>query len=789
MIEMATNNELKREQRVARREEERSAGQFRKKKLEKAPPVIRYAFPLCARDKALIAIAKPVKDACDLKGYRTSFEDVKKSLGRTANEQLGDVACMIAFEIESSKKPNEIAREIAGAMERHELVEAVEVKGPYVNFRFSQKFYELVLREALELKGEYGRGLASDQLTLVEYPSVNPNKPWHIGHLRNAVLGDCTARLIAFAGNRTNKFNYIDDLGLQVAQSMWGYRHLDRQLEGKADHWFGKKYVEVAKLFAEAEFELKVQKAFEAVRVRMEKPDLDSVAEKFGEQNDLKREEAEKEKPRIASVLERIERGEEIGRVVREVRALMHEMEEGNSEVAREARRVTEEIVRAQQETAISLGIVQDALIWESDIIQSRLLERGLRHLFDEGAIEKTREGPKAGCVVAKLRGVEEFAHMEDPDKILVRSDGTATYTGKDVCFQLWKFGLMPTRFGFREFMQQPGGQPLYTTCVGGEERDFGKPVIVVNVIGAEQKYPQATIAHVLKAIGHPAESENSIHLAYEHAELPEAKMSGRKGTWIGFTADEVIAEAVRRARVEVDSRFPEMDSTERERISKDVGVGAVRYGFIRTSPERKLLFEWDEALSFEKNSAPYLQYTHARACRILEKARTRQTGQEQQKPETQETPTQARRGQQSEQETRTQPEVQARAGESTAAQPTRTNNTTAAQQTATPQTSAQQLESVDFSLLSSNEERQLVHAISGFPEAVSAAANEFRPHLLCPYLFGLADAFNSFYKQAHVLNAETEQLREARLALVQATIQTLRNGFGILGIPAPERM
>lgn len=708
---------------------ERSAKKdFAGRHADKAPQPVRYAFPLCARDKAFVAVAGLVKKACDACGFPVSFEDAKRSLGSAARPEFGDVACKIAFDLTVFGKPNEVAQKIAEALAQSSLVEKVEVKGPYVNFYFSQEFFALALREVLELRGEFGRGLASAQMTLVEYPSVNPNKPWHIGHLRNAVLGDCTARLVAFAGQKTLRVNYIDDLGLQVAQSIWGYLNLESNVEGKADHWFGMQYVQVAKLFEEAEFELKVKAAFDAVKRRVEKPDAGSVAEKFCEQNELGREEEEGVRLKIVPVLEKLERGEELGKVCREVRALVHELEAGETALAQEARRVTEMIVAAQQSTAFSLGMIQDVLVWESDIVHSHLLERGLRHLTEEGAIETTREGPKAGCVVAKLRGVEQFAHLEDPDKILVRSDGTATYTGKDVCLQLWKFGLMPVVFKFKDFLLQPDGSVLSTSCRDGVERELGKSSFVVNVIGAEQKYPQATIAHVLKAIGHAAESENSIHLAYEHAELPEAKMSGRKGTWVGFTADDVISEAVRRARVEVDKRFPEMGLEERERISQDVGVGAVRYGFIRTSPERKLVFDWDKALSFEENSAPYLQYTHARACRILEKAGVS-------------------------------------FGDKRIS------------------------EAADFSLLVSPEERKLVRVLSLFPSEVSTAANDFRPHNLCVYLFDLAESFNSFYKQSRVLQAETEELKQARLALVQASIVTLRNTLEILGIPAPEKM
>ncbi|MCX6775928.1 MAG: arginine--tRNA ligase, partial [Candidatus Micrarchaeota archaeon] len=216
---------------------------------------------------------------------------------------------------------------------------------------------------------------------------------------------------------------------------------------------------------------------------------------------------------------------------------------------------------------------------------------------------------------------MKEFKDMESPDKILVRSDGTATYTGKDIAFQLWKFGILPNKLMFNVFMKQPNGRQLYTTGRKGKRMKFGNADLVVNVIGMEQKYPQKVLVSLLQSMGYDKESGNSVHLSYEHAWLPDEKFSGREGTWIGYTADELIEKAVEYAKGEIKSRFREMGEKEKEEIAHAVGVGGIRFDFLKTTPEKKIIFRWEDALNFEGDSAPYIQYSHARAARIIEKS------------------------------------------------------------------------------------------------------------------------------------------------------------------------
>ncbi|MCX6777667.1 MAG: arginine--tRNA ligase, partial [Candidatus Micrarchaeota archaeon] len=520
-----------------------------------------------AYSEANIVVADLLRAACEARGYAVAEDELWHSLGE-AKPKFGDIASTIAFSIAKKEKKNplEVAKQIAEAVQKHELVEAVTTAGPYVNFRLSAEYLGRVLINVLSEDENYGRGDLKGLKVMVEFPSVNPNKPWHVGHLRNAVLGDCVARIMRFSGYEVERADYIDDLGLQVAQSVWGMQNLGGTPSGKFDQWLGEQYVEVAKRISEPEIET-------------------------------------------------------------QVREILRKMEEGNNETASTARELSEECVKSQYQTAFSLNIYHDLLIWESDIVRSGLLEKGLELMRASSAVIEETEGANKGCLVAKLADSEEFKDMKSPDKVLVRSDGTTTYTGKDISFHLWKFGIIPSALKYSKLYDQPNGAPLHSTSAQGEQMEFGNADILVNVIGVEQTYPQKVVSSVLRQMGYENEASNMIHLAYEHAVLPDARLSGREGTWIGYTADKVVEEACMRALEEIKNRFEDMGDMERARIAKAVGVGAIRFSFIRPTPEKKLIFKWEEALSFEGDSAPYIQYSHARASRIIEKAGAYQKG------------------------------------------------------------------------------------------------------------------------------------------------------------------
>lgn len=589
--------------------------------------------------------------------------DVETALSslESPKERFGDVASNVSFQLAKKMKrnPTEIAEELAKKVKRPALVEKVEAKGPYLNFYLSSDFYYSALQEILK-KGEiYGRGRKKEKV-IVEFPSVNPNKPWHAGHLRNALLGDVMARLLAFSGYRVERIDYINDLGLQVAQSLWHFLNTPAvAIDKKFDHWLGEKYIKIAQ-----EFEKKQE-------------------------------------------------------VQRAVRNLLKQLESGKNEVAEKGRWLAEECLKAQYETAFRFGIFHNAVIFESDLMRT-LFAGGIELLKKGRAITLEKEGKNAGCWVVKLPKSfeQEFGEMREADKILIRSDGTITYTGKDVIFHLWKFGKLKKQFVYNEFIKQPNGETAYRSAGKGIAMAFGRADIVINVIGMEQRYPQRVISEVLRLIGYEKEAASLFHLAYEHVTLPEMAFSGRAGTWMGYTADELAAEAEKRALEKVKDEIP---LQEKKEIARIIGLGAIKFSFLKTSADKRILFLWDKALSLEGDSGPYLQYAYVRTKGILKKASFKPA---------------VRRG---------------------------------------------------YSF--TTDEQRLLKRLCEFPDIVERAAAARVPHILCDYLLDVAADLNKFYTTSRVLDAEKEEERQIRLAIVHATNIILRNALWLLGIDCPERM
>ncbi len=481
--------------------------------------------------------------------------------------KIGDLSSRIAFMAAKERKENpaKLAAEIASKLGKHRFVQKAEAAGPYINFYLSDEAYASILAGILSKEGRFGAGKKKKGKIVMEFPSVNPNKPWHIGHLRNALLGDSVARILEFDGHPVERMDYIDDLGLQVAQNLWGFLHYDSDPKGKFDLWLGQQYVGIARKF-----------------------------------------ETDKE-------------------VVDGVRDTVKQMEEGDNPIAKAGRELAERCVAAQYETAFAFGIYHDVLIFESDILRT-IFKEGMDYIRKNDAVVLENEGKNAGCWVVKLSDEfeKEFGKMENPDKVLIRSDGTAVYTGKDVIFHLWKFGKLSKRFKYEPFIVQPGGKVAYKSSPAGKDMDFGGAASAINVIGVEQKYPQRVIVEVLRRLHFAQEAENLHHLSYEHVGLPEEKFSGRKGTWIGFTADELLAEAESRVMGKIKVDVP---ADEKKSIARAVGAGAIKFSFLRTGSEKRITFKWEEALNMEGDSGPYLQYAYVRTRGILGKT------QEQPKP------------------------------------------------------------------------------------------------------------------------------------------------------------
>ncbi len=482
-------------------------------------------------------IAKKLTKITNL-DYQICYSSLEKP-----KSSFGDLACTIAFSIAKKDKtnPNLIAKKISNEL-KDKNIEKIDCIGPYINIYFSNNFFEEVLKNKEKNK-------KTKKTVIIEFPSVNPNKPWHIGHFRNAVLGNSVSNLMSYSGYDVIRMDYIDDLGLQVAQSLWGILNLNNKPDSnlKFDQWMGREYVKVA----------------------------------------LKMEE---------------------NKVKKEVEELLHKLEQGDEKISKKAREISEKCVKAQWETGFNFNIEHEILIFESDIMNT-IFNEGIKHLKENKIIHLEKTGDNNGCYVIKMSG-KEFDKMKNPDKILIRSNGIATYTGKDIIFHMWKFGLLKSDFNFSKFMTQPSKEIAYMTNKKGSKKKI-KADKIVNVICNDQTYPQKVVKHSLNKMGYTKQSENYHHLAYEQVTLKNIKFSGRKGTWIGYSVDDFIEQGIEKALEK---------NCEDKKIAKTIATNSMIFYILKYAPETKIAFDWEEALSLEGDSAPYVMYSYVRCKSILKK-------------------------------------------------------------------------------------------------------------------------------------------------------------------------
>jgi arginyl-tRNA synthetase len=393
---------------------------------------------------------------------------------------------------------------------------------------------------------------------VLEHTSVNPNKEAHVGHLRNIVLGDACARILRAAGFQVEVQNYIDDTGRQAAESLFAVEH------------FGEAYTGA------------------------EKYDhwLGTLYVRLGA---AKERDAERIEAGVSGVMARLERGELRGEV--------------------------ERVVAAQLETFHALDAEYDLLVWESDVVHGGFLARGLEVLEASPYVSRPTQGKYAGALVMDVS--EFLPGLEEASVVLVRSDGNAMYVAKDIGYQFWKAGIFEG-LRFRRFAEQPSGKPLYTSAPQGDAhpdgRTFAHGQEIINVIDVRQSHPQTLVRTALALSGTEAGERayrNSHHLAYEVVTLEGQPMSGRKG--LTLSIDAVVAEATRRARAVVEEKNPDLAGS--DTVARQVGVGALRFGMLKSEARKVIDFRWEQALSLQGDSAPYVQYAHARACSILRAA------------------------------------------------------------------------------------------------------------------------------------------------------------------------
>ena len=576
------------------------------------------------------------------------------------NRELGDLAWPGALPLARVLKtaPRQIAEKVAETTKWPEEVTRVEIAGP----GFLNLFLDRNRMLADLLSQDRSIEVSGGNKTIVEHTAINPNKAAHIGHLRNSVLGDILGRSLRSLGAEVEIQNYIDDTGVQVADVVVGVLYLP---ETELAECLGIEPCRRDELIQRV-----VERLPGAGIPLASTTDFDDLCWDIYPRVTNRYPEDQAFAARRAEVLHHIEAGAgELG--LDEALQLLHGNvvagEEVNGRaVASLAEAVADGNVRCHTATMARLGITYDLLTHESDILHLGFWQRAFEILCEAGAIRLDEEGKNFGCWVMSLADSPEFAEMDDPDKILVRSNGTVTYTGKDIAYQLWKLGLLVDPdgsrhdFGYRTFatweQKEPaepvtygsGSQLLARTTsntdetVAGETYGCGRSVY--NVIDVRQSYPQKVVKEAVRALGHAEAADNSIHFSYEMVALTPAavreierrtgvsfglddetmnktyiEMSGRRG--IGVKADEfldVLTDAAEDSIVErLEGSGEPADVADR---AQAIAVGALRYLMARQSRNRVLAFDFDEALAFEGDTGPYLQYSAVRAGKIFDK-------------------------------------------------------------------------------------------------------------------------------------------------------------------------
>jgi len=488
---------------------------------------------------------------------------------------------------ELGRSPVEVAERVAAEARPRGLVERlVAVRGflnAYVDW---DRYASLVLETVARLRERYGYNPACDKLRiLVEHTSANPIKPLHVGHLRNALLGDSLARLLKLRGHDVTTHFYINDVGLQVAYAAYGYRCLkSRRPQGKVDHWVGVIYSAVNALATI----VNLRNRYEQVR------DGDpETARRLLREIDEWMGVAARLKERYPEVFEALLKAVESSPdPTAEIVKLNRDYERGELSAVRLIRNLCQACIEGFKQTLSRLDVFFDSWDWESELtVWNGFTAEILDRLRETGYVERV-DGAlvfKAGKAVEDL-GLRERLNIpegyEVPDLTLVRSDGTTLYTTRDIAYTLWKF-----RHADR----------------------------VVNVIGAQQSLAQLQIRIALHVLGHVREAANLVHYSYEIVNIEGRKMSGRRGVYV--TVDELLDEAVNRAYSEVCSKSPHLPEEEKRRIAETVGVGAVRFAFLAVSPSKPVSFRWSKVLDFSQNSGPFIQYAYTRARSIIFKS------------------------------------------------------------------------------------------------------------------------------------------------------------------------
>ena len=589
---------------------------------------------------------------------------------------FGDITCNVAFLLAKSlrKTPQEIAQEFAGAYDTglsKELNKAEAHQSGYLNFFLdTNSFNKTVLLESQ--KENYGStDIGKNSKLVVEHTSVNPNKALHIGHLRNVTIGDAISRILSKVNYDVKVLNYIDDSGLQVADLIVGFKFGGFSETPSSGEKFANYCGDTVYVKTTAKYES--DKELESRR-----------------------------------------------------REILKELEDPTSETAKFGKTITRKILSDQLDTVWNLGVSYDCLNFESDILYSKLWEKVFERMKSENLTRLQDEGDNTGCWILPIEN--------EDDKILVRSNGVATYVAKDIPYAAWKLGVLNDPFNYAKYTTQSNGKVLYETTL--DEAQIPKQSFVANKVITVIDNRQANLQKIVTDIMSKFSPESSyVHLGYEAVTLSsetakllgnktdgrEVQMSGRKGLYIN--ADEIIEKLEKRIYLESKERNASLDDASLNEIAHDVAIGTIRYELIKPDLDKIITFDINTSLKLEGDTCSYIQYSCVRAARILEKSDKK-------------------------------PDFNA-----------------------------------SFDQLNTQHDLNLIKQIGMFEIFVNDAAKNYSPKVIAKYCYGLAVTFSSFYEHVKVLKAETPELVNARLCLVLSFGLTLEKALDLLGITVPQRM
>ncbi len=540
------------------------------------------------------------------------FRTYNLSIGGFAVEQppkieFGEYAFPLAFELARKlrKPPRKVAEEIVAGVGPIEGFEKLEVAGAgYINAHVNRSEFgsAIVTGEFPKLERLRRRLAAQRGKILVEHSSINPNKAAHIGHLRNAILGDTFVRLLRFEGREVDIQNYIDNTGVQVADVVVGFMHIEK-----------KSRAEIEALTRQPRFDYYCWDLYARVSQWYE-------ADKQNLQLRLQ---------------------------------TLHAIEDASTETAAIAELISVAVLRRHLETMDRLDIEYDFLPRESEILHLHFWDAAFSKLKESGVLTFESEGKNKGCWVMRRAGTakassttegaedtEESQISEEDQKVIVRSNGTVGYVGKDIAYHMWKFGLLGRDFGYRKFYRYPNGHDCWISTADGEKEHphFGDVAEIYNVIDARQSEAQNTVIEAMRGLGHGEAADHYTHFSYEMVALTPRcaaelgytlseedkarsyiEVSGRKG--FGVKADDLLDTLIASAKKEVDSRHPEVSEPERLQIAAQIAIGALRYFMLKYTKQSVIAFDFKEALSFEGETGPYAQYAVVRATSIFRKA------------------------------------------------------------------------------------------------------------------------------------------------------------------------